>query len=89
MAARTVRDVVGEPESWPNVMSNRKGPWDMFGAQVFAAFCLDDQLGIQTKGSPSGLTFATFDVKDADLCDRIIAALWPGRDLVEGLAAEV
>jgi hypothetical protein len=86
---RTIRDVIGEPETWPNVMSKDHGPWDMIGAQIFAAFCLHDHLAIQTKGFSSGLTFATFKDADADLCERIIAAMWPGRDLLEALAAAV
>jgi hypothetical protein len=35
------------------------------------------------------LTFATFNIADADLCASIVDALWPGRYLDEGLAAAV
>lgn len=89
VTARTVRDVIGEPANWPNDLSELNGPWDMIGAQIFTAFDMDDRLAIQTTGSANGMTLATFGVADADLCDRIIAALWPGRYLDDGLAAAV
>ena len=90
MKTRTVRDVIGEPESWPNDLQGEltDSP-DMFGAKVSASFTSGDQLAIQTDGSASGMTFVTFNVANADLCARIVAAMWPGRDLYTALAARV
>ena len=90
MKTRTVRDVIGEPESWPNDLQGEltESP-DMFGAKVSASFTSGDQLAIQTDGSASGMTFVTFNVANADLCARIVAAMWPGRDLYTALAAKV
>ena len=89
MTARTVRDVIGEPAKWPNDLSELIGSPSMFGARISASFAVGDQLAIQTDGSESGLTFATFNIADADLCASIVDALWPGRYLDEGLAAAV
>ena len=90
MKTRTVRDVIGEPESWPNDMQgDLTGSPNMFGAKVSASFASGDQLAIQTDGSVSGMTFVTFNVADADLCASIVAAMWPGRDLYTALAAKV
>jgi hypothetical protein len=90
MKTRTVRDVIGEPESWPNdLQGDLTGSPDMFGATVSASFASGDQLAIQTDGSASGMTFVTFNVADADLCANIVAAMWPGRDLYTALAATV
>jgi hypothetical protein len=89
MTDRTVRDVIGEPATWPNDLSESIGPLDMVGARVYSAFCMEERLAIQTTGSANGMTLATFGVADPDLCDRIIVALWPGRDLYEGLAAAI
>jgi len=90
MKTRTVRDVIGEPESWPNDMQgdSTESP-DMFGAKVSASFASGDQLAIQTDGSASGMTFVTFNVADADLCAGIVAAMWPGRDLYTALDSKV
>jgi len=90
MKTRTVRDVIGEPESWPNDMEGdlTRSP-DMAGAKVSASFASGDQLAIQTDGSASGMTFVTFNVADEELCAGIVAAMWPGRDLYTALAAKV
>ena len=89
MPARTVRDVIGEPANWPNDLSELNRSPNMFGARVSTCIALGNQLAIQTDGSVSGLTYATFNVADADLCASIVDALWPGRYLDEGLAAAV
>ena len=90
MKTRTVRDVIGDPESWPNDMQgDLTGSLDMFGAKVSASFASGDQLAIQTDGSLSGMTIVTFNIADADLSASIVAAMWPGRDLFTALAAKV
>ncbi len=90
MKSRTVRDVLGAPESWPNDMcGDLTVTPDMFGAKVSAAFASGGRLSIQTEGRASGMTFATFGVADADLSAGIVAAMWPGRDLYTALDAKV
>ena len=90
MRTRTVRDVIGEPESWPNdLQGDLNGPPNMFGAKVSKSFVSGDQLAIQTDGSASGMTFVTFNIADAALCASIVAALRPGRDLYTALASKV
>jgi len=90
MKARTVRDVIGEPESWPNDLQGElTGSSDMFGARISKSFVSGDQLAIQTDGSASGMTFVTFNIADADLCASLVAALWPGRDLYTALASKL
>ena len=90
MKTRTVRDVIGEPESWPNDLQGELTSFsNMFGAKVSKSFVSGDQLAIQTDGSANGMTFVTFNIADADLCANIVAALWPGRDLYTALASKV
>jgi hypothetical protein len=88
MVARTVRDVIGEPGTWPNELG-RVGSFDMSGAMITAAFASGDQIAIQTNGSAKGITFATFHVPDAQLRGSIIAAMWKGRDVFAACDTEV
>ena len=67
ISAKFVRDVIGEPESWPNFLHEE---WhksqEMRGARITEVFASGEQLGIQTKGAVCGETFATFVVANED-----------------------
>ena len=90
MITRTVRDVIGDPEFWPNFMqSELQGPPDMRGAMITDVFVSGDQIAIQTKGADCGQTFSTFVVVDRELRDRLTRVLRPALSVYEAVAAEI
>ena len=90
MSAKFVRDVIGEPESWPNFM---KIEWqesrDMRGATITEVIVEGSQLAIQTRGAVCGKTFSTFAVEDRDLRDRLAQILRPEQGVYEAVATEI
>jgi hypothetical protein len=90
MDRKTVRDVIGEPESWPNYLNGHsKEPTDMRGAVITVAFVSGDQIALQTKGAACGETFATFVVKDKELRDRLTQVLRPELSVHEAAAVAI
>jgi hypothetical protein len=90
MDTKTVRDVIGEPESWPNLMHCEwQGPQDMRGATIAEVFAAGDQIAVQTKGAVCGETFSTFMVEDQELRDRLTQVLRPELSVYEAVAAEI
>jgi hypothetical protein len=77
-SAKFVRDVLGEPDSWPNFMHEE---WqqgrDMRGAIITVVFAAGDQIAVQTKGAICGETFSTFVVEEQELRDRVMQILRP------------
>ena len=90
MSTTFVRDLIGEPESWPNFM---QAEWqksqDMRGATITAVFIAGRELAIQTRGAVCGKTFSTFVVEDRDLRERLARILRPDLGVYEAVAAEI
>jgi hypothetical protein len=90
MSTKCVRDVIGEPESWPNHLNGHsKERPDMRGAVIADAFALDDQIGVQTQGAACGETFSTFVVQNPVLRDRLMQILRANQSVYEAVAAEI
>jgi hypothetical protein len=90
MSTKCVRDVIGEPESWPNHLNGHsKERPDMRGAVITDAFALDDQIGVQTQGAACGETFSTFVVQNPVLRDRLMQILRANQSVYEAVAAEI
>ena len=90
MDSKTVRDVIGEPESWPNHLNGHsKEPLDMRGAVITDAFASGDQIAIHTKGSTCGETFSTFVVEDQELRNRLTQVLRANLNVYDAVAAEI
>ena len=90
MDTKTVRDVIGNPEFWPNLMhSELQGSPDMRGAVITDVFVLGEQIAVQTKGAVCGQTFSTFIVEDMELRDRLTRVLRPALSVYEAIAAEI
>jgi hypothetical protein len=81
----TIREVLGNPETWPNY---REGGWGMpllRGATVVAALEVEpDQLrlAIETNGQ---LVHSTFLIEDRDVRHRLLEILQPGVLLEDSL----
>jgi hypothetical protein len=90
MSAQCVRDVIGEPESWPNHLNGHsKEPPDMRGAVITDAFALGDQIGVQTQGAACGETFSTFVVEDPILRARLTQVLRANQNVYAAVASEI
>jgi hypothetical protein len=87
---KTVRDVIGDPEFWPNFMhSELHGSPDMRGAMITDVLVSGDQIAVQTNGAVCGQTFSTFVVEDRDLRERVTRVLRPALNVYEAVAAEI
>jgi hypothetical protein len=90
MDARIVRDVIGEPETWPNhLYVAGAGPTDIRGATISRVFSAGNDIAVCTDGGACGATFSVFAVEDKALRDRIARALRLGLDVHEAAAAEI
>jgi hypothetical protein len=90
MDARTVRDVLGEPESWPNSM-NRTAPGtpNMEGATIWGVIACGNELAVHTIGAVSGPTFSVFVIEDQELRERTVRALKLGAPVREVVTAAI
>jgi hypothetical protein len=85
-----VRDVIGEPETWPNhfhVAGN--GPTEIRGATISQVFTAGTDIAVRTEGGACGATFTVFAVEDKELRDRVARAMRLGLDVHEAAAAEI
>ena len=90
MSTKYVRDVIGEPDRWPNFLHQEwQKSQDMRGATITEAFATGDQIGVQTKGAPCGETFSTFVVADQALRARVLQTLKPDLDVYEAVAIAI
>ena len=86
-AAMFVRDVLGEPDSWPNFMHEEwQQAQDMRGAIITVVFAAGDQIAVQTKGAICGETFSTFVVEEQEVRDRIMQILRPDLSVYAAVA---
>jgi hypothetical protein len=86
---RTIRDVLGDPESWPNY---RAGEWRMpllSGATIVSAHEAEPdelRLAIEARGV---ILHSTFVIHDRDVRHRLLEVLQPGAELEACLAREL
>ena len=90
MNAKAVRDVIGEPETWPNHLHIAgEGPTEIRGATISQVFCAGNDIAVCTEGGACGVTFTVFAVEDNAFRARIERALRFGMDVHEAAAAEI
>lgn len=90
MDTKTVRDVLGEPESWPNSMNgDRQGIPNMKGATIWDVIAAGNEVAVHTQGAVCGPTFSVFIIEDQDLRERTVRALKLGAPISEALAASI
>ncbi len=86
-SAMFVRDVLGEPDSWPNFMNEKwQQARDMRGAIITVVFAAGDQIAVQTKGAICGETFSTFVVEEQEVRDRVMQILRPDLSVYAAVA---
>jgi hypothetical protein len=90
MERKTVRDVLGEPESWSNYM---RGDWhgnaNMKGATISEVIALGKEVAVHTKGAPGGETFSVFVIEDQNIRERTVRALRVGAEVHDAAAATI
>ena len=81
MATRTVRDVIGSPESWPSYRFGGNRMPNLRGAKIRSVRLADpDEIHLTIE--IHGLIYtSSFDLVDRDLRLRVHALLKPGSDL--------
>lgn len=78
---RTIRDVLGDPESWPNFRDGGWGIPDVSGATVVGAREAEPdelRIAIEVRGQ---ILHSTFAISDANERQRILRVLQPGTTL--------
>ncbi len=85
MTPRTVRDVIGDPATWPNYRYGGSRMPNLRGAKIVSVRPVDpDEL--QVSIAAHGQTLAsTFVIEDRDVRIRVLALLVPGTDLTAAL----
>jgi len=85
MAPRTVRDVIGAPESWPNYRFGGTRMPQLRGAKIRSVRPVDpDELQVTIEAHGQILA-STFVIGDRDLRLRVQSLLVPGADLTATL----
>jgi hypothetical protein len=85
MAPRTVRDVIGDPESWPNYRYGGARMPILRGAKITSVRPVDpDELQVTIEAHGQTLA-STFVIEDRDLRLRVQALLVPGTELAAAL----
>lgn len=87
---KTVGDVLGMPESWPDSIRRDRGVnLDMAGAIITRVLSAGGELAIETKGAVCGVTFSLFIIKDDSLRERIQRALKLGTPVHDAVALAI
>jgi hypothetical protein len=90
MSEMTVCDVLGEPASWKNCISDElSGPPDMRGATVLDVFVSRSEITLYARGSNGTESASVFVIHDKDLRQKIAMAMHPGMEVLAGLRVAV
>jgi hypothetical protein len=86
----TVRDVLGEPASWPNrIADGLNDECDMDGAIVLDVFVSGNQVAVYTRNVTGIEALSIFNIDDAELRARIATRVIPGLDINAAVALPI
>jgi hypothetical protein len=86
----TVRDVLGEPRSWANRISDGlQNKSDMDGATVLDVFVSGNQLAVHTRSVAGTEALSIFNIANAEIRARIARLLVPGLDIYSAVALQI
>jgi len=89
MTPRTVRDVLGDPQSWPNYRYGGARMPQLRGAKIRSVRPVDpDELQVTIEVHGQSLA-STFVLEDRDLRLRVLDLLVPGTELAVALDQEL
>jgi len=90
MGETTVCDVLGEPASWGNCISDEPaGSPDMRGATVLDVFVSRNELTLYTRGVNGSESATVFVIQDPDLRQKVATAIHPGVEVLAALRIAV
>lgn len=85
-----VQDVLGEPASWENCISDQlSGPLDMREATIVDVFVSRNKLTLYALAADGAQTAAVFVINDQDLRRKIVTAIHPGVPLLAALQTSI
>lgn len=88
MEHRTIADVIGQPESWPNTVDTIwGGEPDMRGAIIADVVASGNEIAVYTNGATCGETLSFFVIEDRELMQQVAAALMVGSEVHAAVAA--
>ena len=86
MAKRTVRDVIGEPHSWLNCVSDeQEAKPAVSGARIVDVFSAANEISIHWRADSGFETLSTFRIGNPEVQADLVDALMPGTSLLEAL----
>ena len=90
MNEKTVCDVLGEPASWENCISDElSGPPDMRGATILDVFVSRNQITLHALGTNGTESASVFVIQDQDLRQKVVMAMNPGVEVLAALRVAV
>lgn len=86
MAKRTVRDVIGEPNSWSNSVSDELVARPaVSGALILDVFAAANEISIHWRADSGFETLSVFKIGNPEIQAGLVDALMPGTDLLDAL----
>ena len=90
MRINTIRDVLGEPSTWDNHISDGfDGKPDMNGATILDVFVSGNQLALYTRSAAGVEALSIFFIDDQQLRARIATQLMPGLDIHKAVDTQI
>ncbi len=88
MGETMVQDVLGQPESWTNCVSDQLiGLPDMRAATIGDVFVCRNKITLLVRGSDGAEAVAVFVIEDQELREKIAAVMRPGENVQAALRA--
>ena len=90
MSETIVQDVLGEPESWSNCVSDQSvGLPDLRGATIVDVFDTGKKITLYARGVDGTETVSVFVIEDQDVRRKIATAIQPGTNVLAALQAAI
>jgi hypothetical protein len=87
---RSVRDLIGDPSSWVNHISDGDGNMpEMDGATIQDIFNSGNQLAIYTRNTAGIEALSIFYIDSAELRERLASLLLPGLNVHDAVAIAI
>lgn len=90
MGETMVQDVLGEPESWANCISDQmSGLPDLRAASVLDVFVAGNKLSLYAQGTDGTQSVTVFVIDDQDIRRKIATVFHPGVGVLAALRAAI
>ena len=90
MGETLVQDVLGQPESWSDSISDQAiGLPDLRGATILDVFENGKKLTLYSRGVDGTETVSMFVIEDQDVRRKIATTMHPGANVVAALQAAI